>query len=199
MISMIVARNLKCVIGCDNGLPWDHIKEDMEHFKNYTMDKIVVMGSKTFFSIGKPLSKRTNVVLTHSKETASYLKSLAVERGWMDFYVIVNSKTLPVERMIQRIRSVLDNNKTICFIGGGQLYEQVLPHVDEVMLTTVLSNEDGDTHFYFDDPNANYLVSNLFENERIRVQRYLRLNPNQEKYLGIDLNIKGQFIQDKTL
>jgi dihydrofolate reductase len=63
IINIIAAMSLNRVIGKDNQLPW-HYSEDLQHFKNLTLDHVIVMGYNTYLSIGKPLPKRRNIVLT---------------------------------------------------------------------------------------------------------------------------------------
>lgn len=125
-LSVIVAMTEERVIGNQNQLPW-HISEDLKRFKQLTMGKTVIMGRKTFESIGKPLPGRTNVVISRNRsfqapgvKTASDLESaLSVHREEDEVFVI----------------------------GGSSLYETALPKADRIYLTMVHKGYDGDVHF----------------------------------------------------
>ena len=125
-ISMIVAMDLNRAIGKDNALMWN-IKEDLSYFKKITNNKAIVMGRKTFESIGRPLPNRTNIVLSRDK-------SLAIDG------VIT----------ISDIDSILEMSKynDIVVIGGEQIYKLFLPYTDTLYITQVnLYIEDADAHF----------------------------------------------------
>lgn len=114
------------VIGQHNKLPW-HLPADLKHFKKLTMDKPVVMGRKTFESIGKPLPGRTNIIITHN--TAFRADNCSV---------------------VHSIQEAIDKSKTsneLMIIGGASCYEQALPLADRMYLTLIHSTFPGDAFF----------------------------------------------------
>ncbi len=125
-ISIIVAMNNKRVIGLNNALPW-HISEDLKHFKKLTLNHSVVMGRKTFESIGKPLKQRKNIVISRNE-------SLNFE-GVM----IVNS--------IDKAISIANDESEIFIIGGEQIYSISLSIVTHMYITEVNNNNEGDAFF----------------------------------------------------
>jgi dihydrofolate reductase len=127
---IIAALNRKRVIGNKGKLPW-HISEDLKRFKRLTVGHAVLMGRKTFESMGKPLSDRRNVVLT--------------------------SKTIPGVESYSTIAAALvalKEEEKIFVIGGGKIFEQFLDRVDELHLTLVDIDVDGDTFF----PSYEHLI-----------------------------------------
>ncbi len=119
------------VIGSDGGMPW-HYAEDMRHFKETTMGHPVVMGRTTYESIsgqlGGPLPGRTNVVLSRSNPDLP------------EEVVLVHS----IEEAIAEIEKLDD---TGYITGGAAVYEQFLPHADEMVLTEIHEAYEGDTYF----------------------------------------------------
>ena len=132
IISLVaaVARNL--VIGADGDLAW-RIADDLKWFKKVTMGKPIVMGRKTYQSIGKPLLGRDNIVITRDDQ-------FSVE-GVLTANSI--SGALALARDCAAARGV----EEICVIGGGQIYEQMLGAADRIYLTRVAAEIDGDTMF----------------------------------------------------
>ncbi|GAA0369232.1 dihydrofolate reductase [Bacillus horti] len=123
MISMIACSSQNGVIGQDNDMPW-HLPEDLKFFKKTTLGHTVVMGRKTFESIGKPLPQRRNIIITRSK----------------DF--------LPEGcEVMHSVEEVLQVEGDIFITGGAQLYEQFLPHADRIYLTVIHEDIEGDTFF----------------------------------------------------
>ncbi len=120
---MIVAIANNGVIGMDNNLPW-RIKEDLAFFKRMTKNKTVIMGRKTFESIGKPLVGRKNVVLT----SAAKIKDVEVVDSF--------TKALAIAKMDDAF-----------IIGGARIYELFLPYTDILYITEVNLNVAGDTLF----------------------------------------------------
>lgn len=127
-ISIIAAVAENRAIGLNNKLLWD-IPEDMKHFSSITRGHPVIMGQKTFESIGKPLPNRMNIILTQDKD----LK--------IDGCIIVFSIEQAIEQAIKH-----DGNE-IFFIGGGSVYKQALPLADKLYLTVVKGNYEADTFF----------------------------------------------------
>jgi dihydrofolate reductase len=138
-INLVVAASNNDAIGKDNKLLW-HLPNDLKMFKNLTSKKVVVMGRKTYESIGKPLPNRLNVIITKNK---NYKNDTALG------CIIADS----VENAIKLIESI-DGSKEAFIIGGGTIYKQVLEMgmIDEIYLTKVdCEIEDADTFFEFDE------------------------------------------------
>lgn len=126
MISIIVAVASNGVIGDKNSLLW-HIREDMVHFRTTTSGHPVIMGRKTYDSIGRPLPKRTNVVITR------------------DTNLVIEGCT--VVHSLEEAVSMFDSAEEVFVIGGAQIYAQALPLAERIYLTVVGKEYDGDTSF----------------------------------------------------
>ncbi|WP_420962752.1 dihydrofolate reductase [Brucella sp. IR073] len=137
LISLIVAIAQNGVIGRDNGLPW-RLSTDMKRFKAITIGKPVIMGRKTWESIGRPLPGRANIVVTRD---ASYFPEGA-------------ETAHSVERALElgRIRAAEAEVDEICVIGGGEIYRQALPLADRLHVTEIIGEVEGDTTFPKIDP-----------------------------------------------
>jgi dihydrofolate reductase len=133
-ISLIVGMTKDRVIGKDNDLPWPRIKEDMKHFRKTTTDHIIVMGRKTYQSIGKPLPKRINMVVTRQKD-------LKFEGCW-----VFNSLDATIAKAIHFAQRG-NINSEIFIIGGSAIYQAALPIADRIYLTEVKDDYPGDTYF----------------------------------------------------
>lgn len=123
--SLIVATTLNGVIGKDNAMPW-HLPADLAWFRKNTTGKPVIMGRKTFESIGRPLPKRVNIVLSrqpYEHEGVIWKNSL---ESAVDF---------------------VQDSEEVMLIGGGELFKQYLPQADKLYLTQIQANIDGDTFF----------------------------------------------------
>ena len=125
MISIIVAVARNGVIGDRNALLW-HISEDMRHFRRVTSGHPVIMGRKTYESIGRPLPNRTNVVVT---------------RGTADFEGCRRAGSLA------EAVAMFPAGEEIFIIGGAQIYREALTVADRVYLTVVERDDEGDTAF----------------------------------------------------
>ena len=125
-ISIIVAMAANRVIGQDNGLPW-HLPADLKHFKETTMGKPILMGRKTWESIGRPLPGRTNIVITRDSAYAA------------EGCVVVSS--------IAAAMAAAGEQDEVMVIGGAELYRQVLPCADTIYLTRIHASIEGDTRF----------------------------------------------------
>lgn len=132
MISIIVAIAKNGVIGDKNTLLW-HIREDMVRFRTITSGHPVVMGRKTYESIGKPLPKRTNVVITRDT-------TLQIEECIM-------------AHSLEQAVSMFPKEEEVFIIGGSQIYTQSLPIADKIYLTVVDKEYDGDSSFPDIDPS----------------------------------------------
>jgi dihydrofolate reductase len=120
------------VIGRDNAMPW-RLSSDLNRFKALTMGKPVVMGRKTYLSIGKPLPGRTNVVVSRD---ATFAAPGVLVAGDM-------AAALSAARG-DALRRGVDE---IAIIGGSDIYAQCMPLADRLEITHVHAKPDGDTHF----------------------------------------------------
>ncbi len=127
-ISIIAAIGKNRELGKNNKLLW-HIPGDLPHFKKLTLGHPIIMGRKTFESIGRPLPNRTNIVVTRDS-------SYEVEG-----VVVVHS----IEKAIEEAKK--KDKEEIFVIGGGQIYEQALPFADRLYLTIVDAQAEADTYF----------------------------------------------------
>ncbi|HEY5909835.1 MAG TPA: dihydrofolate reductase [Verrucomicrobiae bacterium] len=123
----IAAMSLNRVIGCRNRIPW-HLPEDFKWFKRLTMGQVLVMGRKTFESIGRPLPGRTTIVLTHSSEGIAGVRTVQ-NLGQID----------PAEAAFA--------GREFFICGGAQVYRQALPLCSDLYLTLVKRNVEGDAFF----------------------------------------------------
>ena len=124
-----MARNN--VIGRDNGLPW-RLPEDLKHFKAITLGKPVLMGRKTFESIGKPLPGRTNLVLTRDPAWKS------------DGVVVVHSIS---DALQNSAVGGTPKNDEMAVIGGAEIYQLLMPLASRIYLTRIDADIPGDTVF----------------------------------------------------
>ncbi len=130
-LSIVVAMARNRVIGRDNDLPW-RLPEDLKRFKTLTMGKPMVMGRKTFESIGRPLPGRTTIVV--SRQAGLQIPGCLV-----------------VDSIDAAIRAA-DGAREIMLVGGAQLYSEALPRVNCIYLTRIHADVEGDTRFPLLDP-----------------------------------------------
>jgi len=126
-VAMIAAMAKNRVIGLDNDMPW-HLPDDLKFFKATTTGKPVIMGRKTFESIGsKPLPNRPNYVISRQKE--------------------FSADGVSVFSSVEQALEALHKHEEVIIMGGGQLYKKMLPKADKLYLTLINSDINGDTHF----------------------------------------------------
>jgi dihydrofolate reductase len=131
MLSIIAALSRNRVIGKDNQLPW-RLPADLKHFKSVTLGKPVIMGRKTFESIGRPLPGRDNIVVT--RDPKFHADGIAVAHSLDD--------------ALAQVHDVPE----IMLIGGAQLYAESLARAQRLYLTLIHADVDGDAHFPDYDP-----------------------------------------------
>jgi len=130
------------VIGKKGGLTW-HISEDFKHFKNMTMGHPIIMGRKTFESIGKALPVRTNIVISRSNDIFPDCESVhSIEEAF-------------------EIARKSPGSEDIYVIGGGMIYELALPFADVLDLTVVRGDFDGDVFF----PEYKHIFTEIISSE----------------------------------
>lgn len=128
MISVIAAVARNYTLGMHGKLPW-HLPEDFAWFKSQTLEKPIIMGRKTFDSLGKPLPKRLNIVISrHPQEDASNLL-------W----------TTSLESGIELAKN--NGHDEIMIIGGGEIYSQAIRIADRLYLTEIAADYEGDAFF----------------------------------------------------
>lgn len=134
---MIVAASLNGVIGRDQELPW-HLPADLKYFKRLTLGRHILMGRKTFESIGKPLPGRVNMVLSRSAEppTPGLIMISSLEEG-----ILIAEEAGEEELFI---------------IGGATVYELAYPYAQRIYLTRVETELDGNAHFH--DPDEQWAL-----------------------------------------
>jgi len=125
-VSLIAALAANGVIGRENRLPW-RLSADLQRFKRLTMGKPVVMGRKTWESIGKPLPGRSNIVVTR-------------DRGF-------SAEGCIVVHAIEQALDAAGDCDEVMVMGGADLYRQMLPRADRLYLTRVKADVEGDTRF----------------------------------------------------
>ncbi len=154
-IILIAVHNQKNVIGRNGAVPW-HLPEDLKRFKALTTGHTVLMGRKTFESIGKPLPDRRNIIISHRTNRIEGIEIFS---------------------SIKDALSSCLSSENVFVIGGGEIFRQTLSIADELKMTVVDNVEDGDTYF----PEYQHLIGkefNLFseeERERFVFRDFVRL------------------------
>ncbi|WP_348671157.1 type 3 dihydrofolate reductase [uncultured Idiomarina sp.] len=128
-VSMIAAMANNRVIGKDNAMPW-HIPNELQYFKKVTLGKPIVMGRRTFESLGRPLPGRKNIVLTSQPD-----RHQAPDNG-----------VIWVANVDQAFAAAGDAEE-LMIIGGGKIYELFFPHCDRLYVTEIELDVEGDTYF----------------------------------------------------
>lgn len=154
-LKAVAAMASNRVIGKGGHLPW-HLPEDLKLFKKLTLGSPVLMGRKTFESIGKPLPRRRNIVLS---------------RTW-------NPSEIAGFELIRNISQLdsLDLRGDVFVIGGAEIYAALLPRCDEVLLSFIYDPHEGDTHFPEFEPDFE-LVEVIASFDAFELRRYHRRVP----------------------
>ena len=124
MISLIVAHDKNRVIGYENAMPW-HLPGDLQYFKQVTMGKPVIMGRKTFESIGRPLPGRRNIIITRNEA--------------------YKAEGIEVVTSVEAALALVEGTEEIMIIGGEQIFTQCLPIADRLYITLIYHEFKGDT------------------------------------------------------
>ena len=125
MINLIVAYDKNQLIGNGYKMPWN-IPEDMAHFKNMTMGNVVIMGRKTYEGIGKPLPNRINIIISATKN--------------------FNGENLFTAKTFKEAINMF-SEKEIFIAGGKSIYEQALPYCQNLFITEIEGEFEGNTYF----------------------------------------------------
>lgn len=131
-IALVAAMSRERVIGVDNKLPW-HLPEDLKFFKAVTMSKPLVMGRKTFESIGRPLPGRLNIVVTRDRDYVH--DGISVCHDLASALEMADSQ------------AIIEGVEDICVIGGGEIFAAALPCATRLYLTEVDVSVQGDAWF----------------------------------------------------
>lgn len=135
---LVVARGSNNVIGVDGDLPWK-LSSDLKRFKALTMGKPVIMGRKTWTSIGRPLPGRPNLVVTRDANFKAHGAGV-----WSNLEVAIAAG---------HAMAAATGVHEVCVIGGGQLYAQTIDRADRLYITDVAAAPDGDATFPVVDPD----------------------------------------------
>ncbi|SEW49487.1 dihydrofolate reductase [Chryseobacterium wanjuense] len=127
MTTIVVAMGEKNEIGFENQLLW-HLPKDLKHFKDITSGHPVIMGRKTYESIGKPLPNRTNIVVSRQKD-------------WFEEGILIVGSIKEAVKFAKKI------DEEVFIIGGGNIYEQTMDVVDRLEVTLVKADLEADTFF----------------------------------------------------
>jgi dihydrofolate reductase len=132
IISSLVAMNADNVIGVNNDLPWK-LKDDLQHFKNYSMNKAIIMGRNTYDSIGRPLPNRFNIVVS---STMVKIEGLTIARNLADAIELANNY------------SISKDQDEIVLIGGARIFDEGMKYVNKLVISWVdAPNIQGDVYF----------------------------------------------------
>jgi dihydrofolate reductase len=143
-ISLIVAMSSNRTIGINGKMPW-HLSADLQRFKKLTLGSVVLMGRKTYASIGHPLPGRINIIISHNPA-----------------YQVAGSL---VFNNTEQALAYCANFKEVFVIGGATLYKALLPRADFIYLTEIHKHFDGDTFFPELDVDNWRKVENIFVND----------------------------------
>jgi dihydrofolate reductase len=159
IISLIVATAQNGVIGKSNGeMSW-HVKEEFQHFKNTTLGFPIVMGRKTFETLGRPLKGRLNIVVSKNQSYKTLFDDVVVESS--------------LDKAIEHCENI--NSERIFIIGGGEIYKQAVSFVDEMIITVMKFEAEGEVKFpKINDDDWN--IEKIRDHEFFEIFRYERKN-----------------------
>ncbi|PCH93883.1 MAG: type 3 dihydrofolate reductase [Gammaproteobacteria bacterium] len=151
ILSMIVATADNNIIGKDNTMPW-HLPADLAYFKKVTLGKPIIMGRKTYESIGRPLPGRRNIVISRDESYSPLGNAAGIDT------------VTSVEQALALVDGTNGNEAVaeIMVIGGGAIYAHCLAKTDRLYITHIKAAIDGDTKFpYYDDGSWKKISSEL--------------------------------------
>ena len=128
MLSIIVAKAKNNIMGKDNKMIW-HLPEDLKHFKNLTTGHTIIMGRKTFESLGKPLPNRKHIIFSNNP----------------DFKV--KDENVEVVHSLLQIQELIEGKEEAFVIGGAMIYNFLMPYVKKMYVTEIEKDFDGDAFF----------------------------------------------------
>lgn len=142
MTTIVVAMGEKNEIGADNQLLW-HLPKDLKHFKDLTSGHPIIMGRKTYESIGKALPNRTNIIISRKK-------------NWFEEGILIVGSIKEAVKFAKKI------DENVFIIGGGNIYEQTMEVADKLEVTLVKAELKADTFFPKIDPKIWKLTEEVF-------------------------------------
>jgi len=159
-LSIIVAMSSNRVIGVNNSLPW-HLSEDLKHFKTLTTGHTIIMGRKTYESIGKPLPNRRNIVI--SRNLNAFYGGVEVVHSLEDAF------------------STSSNDEKVFIIGGSNIYEQSLHLAEHLYITEIKKAFEGDAFFpeidkslWTESTRETHISSDGLEFSFVRLQKKIK-------------------------
>lgn len=155
---MIVAFDENMAIGYKNTLPW-RLSDDLKHFKALTIDNVILMGRKTYESIGRPLPGRTTIILTRNKDF--------IANGC----IIVNDLSEVNDYMLTQAK-----DKALYCVGGANLYKQLLPCVKELYITEVYTKIPNADAFF---PVIDLINSKKWTEKKVFYKKHLKNDKNE--------------------
>ena len=157
IISIIVAIAKNGVIGKANGeMSW-HVKEEFKHFKNTTLGFPIIMGRKTFETLGKSLKGRLNIIVSKNKSYKTSFDEVVIKSSIDE--AIDHCKTFKPEK--------------IFVIGGGEIYRQAISFVDEMIITFMKFDAEGEVKFPL-IRNDDWNIEKIIDHELFEIFRYIR-------------------------
>ena len=151
MFKIIVAHAPNRIIGNGIQIPW-HIKEEFQHFKRTTLGHTIIMGSTTFMSIGKPLPNRKTIVINQDPNFDTMGQELCTDLN-------------------EVINKYKDSEEVVFICGGASIYRQMLPHVNEMIISVVKKEVEG--NIYFPEYENDFEVYEEVEHDEFIV-KYMR-------------------------
>lgn len=155
MISIIVAMDKNQLIGnshTSNGLPWKN-KEDLQHFKQTTLNKTILMGYNTYKAIGRPLPHRKTIIVN---------------------FVIFDDERVEIRTSLKEVLDEYkDNDKELYICGGASIYQQCLPYADQLLISRIPGEHEGDAYFP-DFSQYGYTLKETIPHETFDLQVYSR-------------------------
>lgn len=159
IISLIVAIAKNGVIGKSNGKMSWHVKEEFQHFKDTTFGYPIIMGRKTFETLGKPLKGRLNIIVTRNKNYKTEFEEVIIKTS--------------LEEAIDYCKSL--NPEKIFIIGGAEIYKQSFDIVDEMIISYMKFDADGDVKFPEFDKQK-WIAEKISDHDLFEIFRYVRKN-----------------------
>jgi dihydrofolate reductase len=166
-LSIIVAVSKNGVIGKNGRIPWD-ISEDLKFFKSVTMGHTVIMGRKTFESIGRPLPGRKNIIITRNE-------------NWLPENFCEKSSPIDILCNIDAALDVIQGapaSEHFWAIGGEEIYQQFLPYVGTIVCSEIPVTCEGDA--FFQIPRTFVRGEKLYECPQFVAHRWMRVSNSEE-------------------
>ena len=128
MLSIVVAKSDNNIIGKDNQLVW-HIPEDLKHFRQLTLDKVLIMGRKTFDAVGSILNGKKIVVFTNNPN------------------FVTEQENVEIVHSVDEINEYVNSDEECMVVGGSMIYHLLMPKVNKIYMTEIHKDYEGDAFF----------------------------------------------------